>query len=245
MKIALIGTGKMGMAIEPITIGAGHEVVLRIGSGNRDMLAPEYLSKADIAIEFTRPDAVVNNLKACLQAGIPVVCGTTGWNKEYSDVRELFTKRSGALLTASNFSIGVNLLFELNRQLSGWMKAQPEYEASITEIHHIHKVDKPSGTALTIAEDLISSHHHYQQWHLSDQPSKGNSLPIEALREDEVVGTHLVKWRSEVDEIILQHAAFSRNGFALGAVKAAEWLIRRSGVFTFRDVLFPSRKDNE
>ena len=235
----------MGSAIEPIATRAGHEVVLRIGSGNRDMLAPEYLSKADIAIEFTRPDAVVNNLKACLQAGIPVICGTTGWNEQYSDIRELFNKRSGALLTASNFSIGVNLLFELNRQLSGWMDLQPGYEASITEIHHIHKLDKPSGTGITLAEDLISLHHQYQQWHLSDLPGKGNSIPVEALREDEVVGTHLVRWRSEVDEIILQHAAFSRNGFAAGAVKAAEWLIRRSGVYTFRDVLFPSRRDNE
>lgn len=241
MKIALIGTGKMGTAIEPLAIQAGHDIVLQIGIHNRSMLAPEILSQADVAIEFTQPDAAVSNLKACLKAGVPVVCGTTGWHDQYETVKALFEKQKGSLLTASNFSIGVNLLFELNRQLSQWMDVQPAYQASLQEVHHIHKLDKPGGTAVTLAEDLIHRHHRYKSWQLIENESNPASdmLPVTAIREGEVIGQHTVKWKSEVDEITLYHGAFNRNGFALGAVKAAEWLIQHPGVHTFRDVLFP------
>jgi 4-hydroxy-tetrahydrodipicolinate reductase len=247
MKIALIGTGKMGTAIEPLAVQSGHEVVLRIGIHNREMLSPEILSTADIAIEFTQPDAAVDNLKACLKAGIPVVCGTTGWNKQYEEVKALFEKEKGALLTASNFSIGVNLLFELNRQLSKWMNDQTGYHAEVQEVHHIHKLDKPGGTAVTLAEEIVKAHHRYDQWQLTENqlPLNENILPVAAHREGEVIGQHTVKWKSEVDEIMLYHGAFNRNGFAMGAVKAAEWLINKSGVYTLRDVLFPGSSIND
>ena len=247
MKIALIGTGKMGTAIEPLAVQAGHEVVLRIGLHNREMLSPEILSTADIAIEFTQPDAAVDNLKACLKAGIPVICGTTGWNKQYEEIKGLFEKENGALLTASNFSIGVNLLFELNRQLSKWMNEQSAYQAEVQEVHHIHKLDKPGGTAVTLAEEIVKAHHRYDQWQLAenDLPFMENILPVTAHREGEVIGQHTVRWKSEVDEILLYHGAFNRNGFAMGALKAAEWLINKSGVFTLRDVLFPGSSIND
>jgi 4-hydroxy-tetrahydrodipicolinate reductase len=246
MKIALIGTGKMGTAIEPLAIQSGHEVVLRIGIHNLSMLAPEILTQADVAIEFTQPDAAVHNLKACLEAGVPVVCGTTGWHDQYETVKALFEKNKGSLLTASNFSIGVNLLFELNRQLSRWMDGQPAYAASVHEVHHIHKLDKPGGTAVTLAEDLIHQHHRYSGWKLTEDGNRADekTLPVTATREGEVIGQHTVKWKSEVDEITLYHGAFNRNGFALGAVKAAEWLVQHPGVHTFRDVLFPATGNN-
>lgn len=241
MKIALIGTGKMGMAIEPLAIAAGHEVVLKIGIHNTELLSPEFLSKADIAIEFTQPSAAVTNLYACLDAGIPVVCGTTGWHDRYKEVSERFAKNSGSLLTASNFSIGVNLLFELNRQLSSWMDRQKDYSATVHEVHHVHKLDKPGGTAVSLAEDLIKAHHRYKDWQLKENNEVPvNILPVTAAREGEVVGQHTVTWKSETDEIILYHGAFSRNGFASGAVQAAEWLVNHPGVHTFRDVLFPA-----
>lgn len=247
MKIALIGTGKMGTAIEPIAVAAGHEVILRIGLHNTALLAPEFLSKADVAIEFTQPDAAVHNLKACLAAGIPVVCGTTGWHQEYESVKALFEKEKGSLLTASNFSIGVNLLFELNRQLSKWMDAQPAYEASVEEEHHIHKLDKPGGTAVSLARDIIDVHHRYTGWTLKDnlEAVPFDQVPVTALREGEVIGRHRITWKSSVDELSLYHGAFNRNGFALGAVKAAEWLITQPGVHTFQDVLFPQRANND
>ena len=242
MKIALIGTGKMGTAIEPLATAAGHEVVLRIGVHNTAMLAPEILNKADVAIEFTQPDAAVHNLKACLAAGIPVVSGTTGWQDHYEEIKALFQKQNGSLLTASNFSVGVNLLFELNRQLSKWMDAQPAYTVVVSEVHHIHKLDKPGGTAVSLAEDIMKAHHRYSEWQLIEDGNRKSTdiLPVRATREGEVVGQHTVTWRSEVDEISLYHGAFSRNGFALGAVKAAEWLVKHPGVHTFRDVLFPA-----
>lgn len=242
MKIALIGTGKMGTAIEPLAIKMGHEVVLRIDHDSRSMLAPEILSTADVAIEFTRPDAVVSNLQACLKAGIPVICGTTGWMEHYKSIKAQFLLEKGALLTASNFSIGVNLLFELNRQLSSWMDTQPQYSASMIEVHHTHKIDKPSGTALTLAEGILSTHHRYSSWELNDDstPENQDILAIDAQREENVVGDHSIIWQSEVDKISLHHSAFSRNGFASGAIKASEWIMNKTGVFTFRDVLFPA-----
>lgn len=246
MNIALIGTGKMGLAIEPLAVAAGHNVILKIGSQNKDLLQREILSKADIAIEFTRPDAAVQNLIACLEAGIPVVSGTTGWQPQSEEIFMRFRKQKGTLLTASNFSTGVNMLFEMNRILAGWMNNQTDYKVSIEEVHHIHKLDKPSGTAVTLADDIIKQNSHLYEWYLSEEHSEDDSrIPVVSVRKDDVTGDHTVEWKSSKDRIVLRHEAFSRESFAQGALRAAEWLIGKTGVYTYRDVLFPGATSNE
>ena len=240
MKIALIGTGKMGKAIEEKALLAGHEIVLQINSGNPSDLTPENLKSADVAIEFTRPDSVISNLLVCLQAQIPVVCGTTGWHMEYESVRKQFLERNGSLLTATNFSIGVNLMFQLNIELSKWMNAHPSYFPQLTELHHIRKLDKPSGTAVTLAQDLIHHHPSITSWELQEgnESAAGSVLGIRSIREDEIIGTHQLTWTSPIDSISIRHEAFNRDGFAIGALLAAEWLAGKKGVFGMSDVLF-------
>lgn len=239
MKIVLIGTGKMGTAIEKLAIANGHKVVLKINENNFQDFKSEIFKSADVAIEFTRPDAVVENLLLCLEAKIPVVCGTTGWHQRYDEVKTKFENSNGSLISASNFSVGVNLMFELNRQLAGWMKNHSQYIPNITEIHHTHKIDKPSGTAVTLANDIIKKNPTFKNWVLDNDPTQNvNSIAINALREDEVVGDHTVEWKSEIDRIQIRHEAFSRNGFAEGALIAAKWIIGRKGVFSMNDILF-------
>ena len=239
MKIALIGTGKMGQAIEKLALSRGHEIVLKLNHENIDSYSNEGLKVADVAIEFTRPDAATSNLKRCLEANIPVICGTTGWYNELNQITDLFTNNNGALVYASNFSVGVNMMFELNRILAKWMQSHNNYRVSLSEIHHIHKLDTPSGTAVTLANGIIENNSEYLKWTL--EKNQANAIYIDAHREPDVVGTHDVKWESEIDIIQLHHHAKSRDGFALGAIHAAEWIIGKKGVFTMKDILFGNK----
>jgi 4-hydroxy-tetrahydrodipicolinate reductase len=244
MKIALIGTGKMGNAVAEKALQAGHEIVLRINEENPQDLSPSRLQTADIAIEFTRPDAAVKHLYACLVAGIPVVCGTTGWHEQYDEVRTRFLNENGTLLTATNFSIGVNIFFRLNAELAKWMSHHPIYKPSLQESHHTQKLDKPSGTAVTLATDLIKSHPDTNSWALqeSNEAGESNVLSIQSIREGQVIGIHEVEWKSPIDRISIRHEAFNRDGFAAGALIAAEWLSGKKGVFGMSDVLFGDQK---
>lgn len=235
MKIALIGFGKMGKQIEEVARIYGHEIVLRITSANKSDFIPEYLSKADVAIEFTKPEAAYENIINCFDCKVPVVTGTTGWYNRLDDIKKYCAMQNGSLLYASNFSIGVNIFFEINKHLSQLMSAHNHYKIKITEEHHTQKIDKPSGTAITLAEGIIDSNKNFNQWSLFE--SEKNIIPIESLRKDDVVGTHLISYTSEEDELTISHKAFNRTGFAKGALIAAEWLQNKKGVFTMSDVL--------
>ncbi len=243
----MIGTGKMGMAAASAARQAGHEIVFEINHLNRADYSIEDLKKVDIAIEFTQPDAVIENLYWCLEAGIPVVSGTTGWHNQFEEVQSRFVKEKGSLLTATNFSVGVNIMFELSKQLASWMEEHPQYQPFLQETHHTRKLDKPSGTAVTLAHDLVQTHHQYKNWVLQEgnnTPEK-NVLPIRSIRENEVIGMHEVTWTSPIDKISIAHEAFNRDGFAQGAVLAAEWLRGKIGVFGMADVLFGERNKNK
>lgn len=230
MKIALLGYGRMGKAIEKIAEKRGHEIVAKIDKNN----PLDSLNNADVAINFSIPNAALANITNALNVGIPVVCGTTGWLDHKKEVDALCNKLEGAFLYASNFSLGVNLFFELNKKLASYMQGFPEYKIEIEEIHHTQKLDAPSGTAITLAEGVIDNSEH-EQWHLDGEVQEG--FPIKALRENDVPGTHTVSYHSEIDSIEITHIAHSRNGFALGAVVAAEWILGKKGVFGMRDVL--------
>jgi 4-hydroxy-tetrahydrodipicolinate reductase len=236
MNIALIGYGKMGKVIEGIAIDRGHNVNLKIDLNNISDLNNENLQKSDVAIEFTGPHSAYENVMRCLEAGVPVVCGSTGWLNEYEKVVDYCNKKNGSLLYASNFSIGVNIFFELNRQLARMMSGQQEYNVTMSEVHHTQKKDAPSGTAITLAEQIIEHLKTKTSWvnHLSTIPAE---LSIESIREDPAPGTHRIKYSSQVDDIEIIHTAHSRDGFALGAVMAAEYLQDKKGVFSMKDVL--------
>lgn len=234
MNIALLGYGKMGKAIEKIALERGHQVVQKIGRG--ETLDPKGV---DAAIDFSLPDAAVTNITSCLENGIPIVSGTTGWLDNYDQVITLCNIKKGAFIYASNFSVGVNLFFELNKKLARLMDSQKEYQVGLEEIHHTQKLDAPSGTAITVAEGVIENS-HYSKWELDETPSQAFSsthVPINAVREGKVPGTHTVTYKSTIDTITISHEAHSREGFALGAVVAAEWLVGKKGVFSMRDVL--------
>lgn len=233
MKIALIGYGKMGKEIEQIALSRGHEIVFT--SNHAITNSSDQINSADVAIEFSQPDAAANNILACFDLGIPVVVGTTGWYNRLNEIKSEAESKGGTLLYATNFSIGVNILFHINEKLASIMNDVQEYEPSIQEIHHLQKLDKPSGTAITIAEGILQNLDRKKQWTL-DEPSV-DDLHIDVLREPEVPGTHIIKYDSEVDFIEIKHEAKSRKGFALGAVKAAEWLQNKKGVFTMKDFL--------
>lgn len=238
MKIGLIGYGKMGKAIERLALERGHTIVFKINSQNR--LEDQDLSVADVAIEFTQPGLAVSHIERCVESGLPIVVGTTAWQHALPHVSEFVTKHNGALLHASNFSLGVNIYFQVSELLARLMSGHSEYRVSIEEIHHLQKLDAPSGTAVSIAEGIIANHQEYSRWksETGHWPETDQSeVPIQAKREPEVPGTHIVKYESAVDEIILTHEAKSRDGFALGSVIAAEFLIHKKGVFTMRDVL--------
>lgn len=238
MRIALYGYGKMGKAIEEAAQRRGHEVILRVGTSN----AGTPPSGADVAIEFSKPDEALANMRLCIQHGVPVVVGTTGWYDHLNDVRAMVTQAQGGLLWASNFSIGVNLFFRVNRMLAGLMDNRPEYNAHIDEIHHVHKLDAPSGTAITLARDIDLKTQRYAGWELktpSTTPPASGTAPvsIQSERTGEVPGKHSVTWSGPSDRIVITHEAFDRTGFAQGAVVAAEWLKGRTGLFTMDDVL--------
>ena len=230
MKIALLGYGRMGRAIENIAKNRGHEIVAKI---DKDEIEGT-LEHANVAINFSIPDAAVNNIFSALSLKIPVVCGTTGWLEDLKKVTDFTTKNDTAFLYASNFSIGVNLFFKLNEQLAKIMNNQSEYKVNIEEIHHIHKLDAPSGTAITLAEGIIENSKS-SDWSLSTD--KSDEIQIDAIREGEVPGTHNVTYESSIDAISIKHEAHNREGFALGAVVAAEWIVGKKGIFKMNDVL--------
>ncbi|MDR6968860.1 4-hydroxy-tetrahydrodipicolinate reductase [Flavobacterium arsenatis] len=230
MKIALLGYGKMGKVIERIALQRGHEIVLRKSSSDTF----EDLHKADVAIDFSIPDAAVANISACLEQGIPVISGTTGWLENYHEMVKLCEEKKGAFIYGSNFSLGVNIFFELNDHLAKMMSKFNQYKVEMEEIHHTQKLDAPSGTAITLANRIIENS-DYSSWALEN--AKNDELLINVKRIENVPGTHSVFYNSEVDTIEIKHTAHNRDGFALGSVIAAEWIIGKQGVFTMKDVL--------
>ncbi|MDE6010793.1 MAG: 4-hydroxy-tetrahydrodipicolinate reductase [Muribaculaceae bacterium] len=239
MKIAIIGHGKMGHMIEDIAKDRGHEIVAIIDEHNREDFASAAFASADVAIEFTRPDAAVDNLLHAFAAKVPVVCGTTGWLDAMPQIETMCVKGEGTLLWSSNFSIGMNIFMALNRYLADIMVNFPQYRPSIEEVHHIHKLDHPSGTAITLAEQLIRHAPCVQTWQEPEEDTRvpDGVLPVKAVREGEVPGIHSVTWDSEADSITITHSAKSRRGFAMGAVLAAEWLAGKKGFHTMSEML--------
>lgn len=230
MKIALLGYGKMGKTIERIAISRGHNIVLKV-----DKSTTNYdITLADVAIDFSIPSAAVANLSKALNNNVPIISGTTGWLKDYDDIIKLCKERDGAFIYASNFSIGVNIFFELNHHLAKMVSLLDKYKVSLEEIHHTQKLDAPSGTAITLAEGIIENS-NYKNWSLDKADS--DTIPIKAKRIENIPGTHTITYDSSVDSIEIRHTAKNREGFALGAVIAAEWIIGKTGIFTMKDVL--------
>ena len=239
MKIALIGYGKMGKTIEQIALAKGHEIVARIDYN--DELTKKILNNADVAIEFTQPASAPDNLLKCFDAGVPVVCGTTGWLSDYENIVAQCTEKNGAFFYASNYSLGVNIFSEISKRLAHIMNDYTQYDVCMTEIHHTQKLDAPSGTAITLADGILKNLERKRQW-VSDyglkiSDIKPDDLIIESKRIDPAPGTHIVQYISEVDTIEISHTAHSRIGFAVGALTAAEWIAGKKGVFGMKDLL--------
>lgn len=231
MKIALLGYGRMGKTIEEIAKNRGHEIVLKVSDG----IENNNLTKADVAIDFSVPDAAFKNITTCFKAGVPVVSGTTGWLDDYERATKICSEENSAFIYASNFSLGVNVFFELNRKLAGMMQGLEDYSVEIEEIHHTKKLDAPSGTAISLAEQIIYENKQLKGWQLDSADE--NKIPIHAKRIEDVPGTHVVSYDSEIDTIEIKHTAKSRQGFALGAVVAAEYLQNKTGIYSMKDVL--------
>ncbi|MDB5029699.1 4-hydroxy-tetrahydrodipicolinate reductase [Mucilaginibacter sp.] len=244
MKIALLGYGKMGKIIEKIATDRKHEIVLKIDHDNQHDLTAENLQKADVAIEFSTPATVLGNIEHCFNAGVPIVVGTTGWYDQMQQIKQRCQEGNNTFIYATNFSVGVNIFFHINRVLAKLMNKHPYYEVQVEEIHHIQKLDAPSGTAITIAEGIIENLDAKKQWvniltdtnNPADDNAKVDDVLIESYRIDSVPGTHTVIYDSEVDTIELKHTAHNRNGFALGAVLAAEWVADKKGFFSVKDM---------
>lgn len=236
MKIALIGYGKMGKAIEEIAVAKGHEIVLKISVDNTEEFTLEAVQKADVAIEFTGPHSAVESIKKCMDAGVPVVSGSTGWLQQWEEVVDHNLQKNGGFLYASNFSIGVNLFFELNTYLAKLMNQHTGYDVSLEEIHHTQKKDAPSGTAISLAEQVLQQITRKKEWvnHISDNPGE---LEIISERIDPAPGTHIIRYKSDIDDIEIIHTAHNRKGFASGAVLAAEFLQGKKGVYNMKQVL--------
>lgn len=235
MRIALIGYGKMGKEIEAIALKRGHEIVLKVNKTNTETITANDLKKADVAIEFSTPHTTLENIKKCFDAGLPVVVGTTGWYEHFEDIKRNCEQKQGGLFHATNFSLGVNLFFKVNSYLAELMNKYPDYNVSMEEIHHIHKLDKPSGTAITLANQVLEKIERKKNW--SIEKNDKDTLFIKDIREGEVPGTHIIKYKSEVDDIEIMHKAHNRKGFALGAVIAAEFLTGKTGIYTMQDLL--------
>jgi 4-hydroxy-tetrahydrodipicolinate reductase len=236
MKIALIGYGKMGKAIESIALSKGHEIVLKIDIQNNQDFTEAALQKADVAIEFTGPHSAFENVKKCIAWGVPVVSGSTGWLDQWAEIKDLCAEKNGTLIYSSNYSIGVNLFFELNKQLAQLMESYNSYDVSMTEVHHTEKKDAPSGTAISLAEQILTNLGRKNKW-VNTASGNSNELVIQSERIDPAPGTHIVKYSSEVDDIEIIHTAHTRIGFASGAVLAAEFAFEKKGIFTMKDVL--------
>ncbi len=230
MKIAILGYGKMGKTIEKLALQKGHSIVVKSTSASENI----DISDADVAIEFSSPNAAVKNIKLCLDNHIPVISGTTGWLENYDEMIKLCEKRNGSFIYASNFSVGVNLFFNINEYLSKLMEPWKEYQVSIEEIHHTQKKDAPSGTAITIAEEIIKNSDK-KEWSLEEESEQ--KLKITSQRMDDVKGTHIINYKSDIDSITIKHEAHKREGFAMGAILAAEWLQNKKGVYSMKDVL--------
>lgn len=230
MKIALLGYGKMGKVIEKIAVSRGHQIVLR-KDANQTF---DGLADADVAIDFSTPESAASNISECLERGIPVISGTTGWLDDYHKVAKLCEQENGAFIYGSNFSLGVNLFFEINKMVATMMRRFPQYKVSMQETHHTEKRDAPSGTAISLAKDIIENS-YYSSWTLSN--AKSDEILIDALRIENIPGTHIVSYNSDEDSIEFKHTAHNREGFAFGAVIAAEWLQGKTGIFTMKDVL--------
>ena len=230
MKIALLGYGKMGKVIERIALERGHEIILKKSSQN----SFDGLQNADVAIDFSVPTSAVTHISECLNNNVPIICGTTGWLEDYEKMVSLCNEKKGSFIYGSNFSLGVNIFFELNEYLAKMMYNLKQYNVSMEEIHHTQKLDAPSGTAISLANGIIKNT-DFTNWTLEEP--KNNEIHIEAKRIENVPGTHSIFYDSEVDQIEIKHTAHSREGFALGAVIAAEWLVGKKGVFTMKDVL--------
>ena len=230
MNIALFGYGKMGRMIEQLAVERGHNIIARIDVDTTEI----DFSKMDVAIDFSMPNAAYENIKQCIKNNVPIISGTTGWLDRYDDAVTLCKAHNGAFVYASNYSLGVNIFFELNVYLARMMQHLEQYKVSMEEIHHTQKLDAPSGTAITLAEGIIE-HSRYLDWKLDE--ANENDIPIIAKRLNAVPGTHVVDYESKVDSIEIKHTAHNREGFALGAIIAAEWIIGKTGVFSMRDVL--------
>jgi 4-hydroxy-tetrahydrodipicolinate reductase len=236
MKIALIGYGKMGKAIEGTALSRGHEIVLKIDEYNLSDFTKENIRKANVAIEFTGPRSAYENVKKALGFDIPLVCGSTGWLENLEETKKICSERNGSFIYSSNYSVGVNIFFEVNKRLAALIDPHKDYEVQVTEIHHIEKKDAPSGTAITISEQILENIQRKKNWvnYISDNPEE---LEIISERIDSVAGTHKVKYSSTIDDIEIIHTAHNRQGFALGAVLAAEYISDKKGIFSMKDVL--------
>ncbi len=235
MNIVIIGYGKMGKAVEQLARSRGHIIS---GIIDRHLMSSEralILKQGDVAIEFSNPESAFQNISEAITEEIPVISGTTGWTDHLNEITSLVQKKNGAFLYASNFSLGVNILFAINERLARIMNHHTQYDVSMVESHHIHKKDAPSGTALTLAEQIIENLDRKKEWNLS--PAQDDTLHINSIRAGEVFGMHEVRYTSDIDRLSIAHEAFSRNGFALGAVLAAEWLYGRHGVYSMKDML--------
>lgn len=236
MKIALIGYGKMGQAIDAIATAKGHEVILKIDVNSQHLLDKEHLSKADVAIEFTTPETAYHNILKCFDANVPVVSGTTGWLEKLPEIKALCKEKNQSFLHTTNFSIGVNIFFEVNKKLASLMAGQSQYNIKMEEIHHTQKKDAPSGTAISLAEQILEVVPRKSGW-VNDNTDEAANLGIVSKREDPAPGTHTVTYTSDIDDITITHTAHSRQGFAAGAVVAAAYIHDKKGIFTMRDVL--------
>lgn len=237
MKIALIGYGKMGQAIEEIAVAKGHEIVLKINIDNTEDFTASAIQKADVAIEFTGPDTALGNILKCIDNGVPIVSGSTGWLEQWEQVLEKVKEKDGAFLYSSNYSVGVNLFMEVNKYLARLMKGYPEYEVSMEEVHHTQKKDAPSGTAITLAEQILEVLPGKENW-VNEDSENPKELVIHSKRIDPAPGTHTITYHSLIDDIEITHTAHNRKGFAGGALLAAAFLAGKKGVYNMQDVLF-------
>lgn len=235
MKIALLGYGKMGHEIEKVALEQGNTIHLTIDNEIDWTEKADKLKECDVAIEFSIPAIVLDNIHRCLEAGIPIVVGTTGWHEKLKEISEACKAKNGTLFYASNYSIGVNVFFDINQRLAALLEDYPMYSPKIVEIHHTQKLDSPSGTALSLVNDIISGNSRYSNY--TNTQAGAGEIEVQSIREGNVPGTHTITWGSEIDQITITHEAFNRSGFAIGAVMAANWVNKRKGVFTMKDLI--------
>jgi 4-hydroxy-tetrahydrodipicolinate reductase len=235
MKIALLGYGKMGHEVEKIAIENGHSIDVIFDNENDWLENGGLLKECDVAIEFSMPAIAIENIHKCFEAGIPIVVGTTGWYDHFQEISDLCVSGNSTLFYASNFSIGVNIFFDINRRLASLLEAYPAYSPTMVEIHHTQKLDAPSGTAITLANDIIAANSRYTK--LTETNPEPGEIPVQSIREGNVAGTHSITWSSDIDQITILHEAKGRRGLAAGAVMAAEWVQNKHGVFTMKDIL--------